>query len=179
VSCSCSALYTNRKHEQMFVVMLCAMLRSMTMTEAERRASARAADARYRASVKGRASRLRNRPDRETSARRQATYKATAKGAAWWYAYNRSAKRRAAGARYSAERKQRFKKWLRSLKREGCLDCGRYKRQPDRLEFHHRDPSTKLMNVPIMSSYSQERVMVEIAKCDVLCGDCHRKRHAR
>lgn len=154
----------------------------MTMTTEERKAASKAANARYRKTPKYRERRDAYRQSVSGKAVQEAAsarYLASAKGVAYRSAYNRSETAKQAKARYSAERKQRFKDWLRSLKRTGCLDCGRFKRQPDRLEFHHRDPSTKLMNVPIMSSYSRERVMSEINKCDVLCGDCHRKRHSR
>lgn len=45
------------------------------------------------------------------------------------------------------------------------------------LDFHHRDPATKLsgINKMIRDNYSMEVVEAEIAKCDVICANCHRK----
>lgn len=47
------------------------------------------------------------------------------------------------------------------------------------LDFHHIDPYTKLFNVgaAIGKSVSMERLLAEIAKCEVLCGNCHRLEH--
>lgn len=55
-----------------------------------------------------------------------------------------------------------------------CVDCG----EPDLdvLEFDHIDPSTK--EGVVNKLYRLEEVKREIAKCDVRCCNCHRKRHA-
>ena len=56
-----------------------------------------------------------------------------------------------------------------------CQHCG--ESDPRVLEFHHRHPNEKDMDITqIMSGgYSLERLMNELAKCDVLCANCHRK----
>jgi len=56
-----------------------------------------------------------------------------------------------------------------------CIQCGGS--DPRVLEFHHRDPSEKDMDVTHMLSggYSIKRIEAELAKCDVLCANCHRK----
>ncbi len=48
------------------------------------------------------------------------------------------------------------------------------------LEFHHLDPSRKDFNLAIISSwgYGKKRILAEIAKCKVLCANCHKKVHA-
>ena len=58
----------------------------------------------------------------------------------------------------------------------GCVDCG-YKASADALDFDHRDPTTK--SFAIAKRYGQvsdERLLAEIAKCDVRCANCHRGR---
>ena len=62
-----------------------------------------------------------------------------------------------------------------AVKRAGkCRGCGA--RGP--LDFHHRDPATKEFKVSRgRYQYSWERVRAEIAKCDLLCKECHRKKH--
>lgn len=55
-----------------------------------------------------------------------------------------------------------------------CLHCG--ETDPLVLEFDHRDPSEKSINVSEMIAYGLERIRVEIAKCDILCANCHRRR---
>lgn len=47
------------------------------------------------------------------------------------------------------------------------------------LDFHHRDPSTKEYAVSNMvARYGKARLLAEIAKCVVLCRNCHAKVHA-
>ena len=66
---------------------------------------------------------------------------------------------------------------LRDLRRVPCADCGgRFK--PHQMDFDHRDPSAKEFNV--MTSrvmlMSTARVLAEVAKCDIVCVNCHRVR---
>lgn len=55
-----------------------------------------------------------------------------------------------------------------------CRACG----TKDDLHFHHIDPSTKSMTIARASSASEKRFQEEIAKCELLCGDCHRQHHS-
>ena len=64
----------------------------------------------------------------------------------------------------------------------GCCnpDCkweGEFK--PVQLQFHHRDPSTKKYKVAFMvcRNHTLKSIMEEIAKCDVVCGNCHAAMH--
>lgn len=54
-----------------------------------------------------------------------------------------------------------------------CVECGGM----DDLQFHHKDPSTKLFTLAKGSSFSNSRWDAEVAKCELLCGDCHREEH--
>lgn len=47
------------------------------------------------------------------------------------------------------------------------------------LDFHHRNPEEKEFDVAkgVNNGCSIERLTHEIAKCDVLCANCHRKEH--
>jgi hypothetical protein len=58
-----------------------------------------------------------------------------------------------------------------------CVDCG-YSACPEALQFHHRDPSTKDFGLGEFNG-SLVRLLREAAKCDLLCANCHRIRHAR
>lgn len=65
------------------------------------------------------------------------------------------------------------RKILDSIKVDrGCTDCG-YATHPAALDFDHRDPSTKSFDVATNWSRSWERLLAEIAKCDVRCRNCH------
>ena len=54
----------------------------------------------------------------------------------------------------------------------GCELCG-YNTHPAALTFDHIDPSTKVFNVSDYGQRSWEAVIREIAKCRVLCANCH------
>lgn len=58
----------------------------------------------------------------------------------------------------------------------GCLRCG-YREHPAALSFHHRDPATKKFTIG-KGYHAAEKLLAEIAKCDVLCENCHRVLHA-
>lgn len=70
-----------------------------------------------------------------------------------------------------------IKEYLDELKSETpCADCGN-KYPPYVMDFDHRDPSKKSFSVAkFKSTNSVERVLKEIAKCDVVCANCHRER---
>ena len=57
-----------------------------------------------------------------------------------------------------------------------CVDCG--ESDPIVLEFDHRDPSGKSFNIGdgVARAYGTQRIKDEIAKCDVRCANCHRRK---
>lgn len=90
-----------------------------------------------------------------------------------WYQRNKQR-----GITAVAKRKDEMRAWLRGYKRScSCKICG--ETHPACLTFHHRDASEKLIEVSITIQYgfSKERVLAEIAKCDVMCANCHAKLH--
>jgi hypothetical protein len=68
---------------------------------------------------------------------------------------------------------------LRELKNVPCTDCGQ--RFPScAMDFDHRDGSDKLANVSsALKRWSWPRLLAEIAKCDIICANCHRIRTAQ
>lgn len=54
----------------------------------------------------------------------------------------------------------------------GCLDCG-YNRAPEALHFDHRDPKEKSFTISGNLTTNWGKVLLEIAKCDVRCANCH------
>lgn len=61
-----------------------------------------------------------------------------------------------------------------------CVDCG--EADPIVLEFDHRDPVEKSFDISTAASttWKWETIEAEIAKCDVRCCNCHRRRtHAQ
>ena len=75
-------------------------------------------------------------------------------------------------------RKQEIRQWLRSLKEgQKCLYCT--ESHPACLDYHHRDATEKKFNISDSPTrgYSKETILLEIAKCDLVCSNCHRKLH--
>ena len=57
-----------------------------------------------------------------------------------------------------------------------CMDCGGVF-PPCVMDFDHRDPSTKVCKVSsLVYSGSEQLLLDEIAKCDLVCSNCHRIR---
>jgi hypothetical protein len=82
-------------------------------------------------------------------------------------------------SRFLAKRqRERKDEWFRLLKSQlACERCG--ESDPACLDFHHKDPAKKDGEVSKMiRTHSTLRISEEIAKCSVLCANCHRKLHA-
>lgn len=60
------------------------------------------------------------------------------------------------------------------LQTHPCVDCG--EKDPIVLEFDHVR-GEKILNVTAMATAPREKVLAEIAKCDIRCANCHRRRH--
>jgi DNA-directed RNA polymerase subunit RPC12/RpoP len=59
--------------------------------------------------------------------------------------------------------------------RGGCCErCG-YRRCLAALEFHHRDPASKLFSPNRAWRFSLDKLRAELAKCDLFCANCHRE----
>jgi hypothetical protein len=75
---------------------------------------------------------------------------------------------------YRAEKRKK----LDAIKAErGCDRCP--ERDPCCLDFHHIDPATKTYTISRLyaGTWSWERILQEIALCEILCANCHRKEH--
>lgn len=81
-------------------------------------------------------------------------------------------------ARHNARYHRENTDWLMTyLLDHPCKDCG--EADPIVLEFDHRDPRTKECNVSSMLTGSLAHLQSEIAKCDVVCANCHSRRTAK
>jgi hypothetical protein len=77
--------------------------------------------------------------------------------------------------RYQAEY-ERKKQILTDARIDGCIVCG--EKDVACLDFHHRNGKTdKLGHIGTFRKFGTERLLAEIAKCDVLCSNCHRRHH--
>ena len=55
---------------------------------------------------------------------------------------------------------------------KGCVDCG-YNKNPLALEFDHLPGTTKRKNVAALLYNSWKIIWEEVAKCEVVCANCH------
>ncbi len=73
----------------------------------------------------------------------------------------------------NTQTKKRRKAYIKGilLGDSSCKKCGLEDARC--LLFHHRDPENKKWDVSRMSCRSYRQIDAEIAKCDVLCRNCH------
>jgi hypothetical protein len=73
---------------------------------------------------------------------------------------------------YRDKRRLWFQEYKTHLQCKNCTE-----NNPVCLCFHHRDPNEKDFGIGQMKTMSESRILEEIAKCDVLCANCHLKLH--
>jgi hypothetical protein len=89
-----------------------------------------------------------------------------------WYADNPDAVRFANRQHYSRKRE-----FIDAFKSRPCMDCGG--RFPVcAMDFDHRPDEDKRFEVATNWGRSRQDLAIEIAKCDVVCANCHRIRTA-
>lgn len=59
----------------------------------------------------------------------------------------------------------------------GCADCG-YNAHAEALDFDHRPGQQKSFTISEVAGRKWETIIAELAKCDVVCANCHRVRTA-
>ena len=74
-------------------------------------------------------------------------------------------------------KKAKIKAYLSELKEKTpCTDCGQSYRYYV-MQFDHRDPSKKSRNMATIHNAGSWKLMfAELAKCDVVCSNCHLER---
>jgi hypothetical protein len=76
----------------------------------------------------------------------------------------------------SSARRIAMAAFIKSVKaRTPCSDCGLFY-PPVVMDFDHRPGEKKSRNVGYMTSAGRAAVEREMAKCDVVCSNCHRLR---
>ena len=109
-----------------------------------------------------------------------------------WYARNRE-KQKAKGQEYYKKNRKRIlayrrlhpeprlrhlqknRDWLASLKNKPCVDCGK-RYPPYVMDFDHVR-GKKLFNIGRdLKNRARKILLAEIAKCDLVCANCHRER---
>lgn len=91
-----------------------------------------------------------------------------------WYQRNRAAR-----LKVSRDRRKELRAWWWDYKSSlKCNRCG--EDHPATLDFHHIDGKARREDgvaALMQSGCSKDRILKEIAKCEVLCANCHRKEH--
>lgn len=87
-----------------------------------------------------------------------------------WYHLHKGIYRKNETARRLSKRA-----YLNKVKDKPCTDCG--KKYPSYvMDFDHRNPEEKLYDTSRLLRYGWEALYAELAKCDVVCANCHRLR---
>lgn len=74
---------------------------------------------------------------------------------------------------------ERNKALVAEARSKGCTVCG-YSKCQEALDFHHLDPNTKDIKVKdAVRQRGTEKLKEELAKCIVVCANCHREIHSR
>ena len=69
---------------------------------------------------------------------------------------------------------KKWQAWLNELKAEPCVDCGDVF-PPECMDFDHVR-GQKLFGIGLMGTRRRDVVLAEIAKCELVCANCHRIR---
>ena len=74
-------------------------------------------------------------------------------------------------------RKRANREYLRLFKEmHGCSVCD--EKRAICLDFHHKDPKNKRFSLSDADTYGIKSIEAEIAKCVLVCANCHRALHA-
>lgn len=72
--------------------------------------------------------------------------------------------------------RSRLREWLRSLKAKPCADCGG-SFPPCVMDFDHIGSDKEAAISTMINRFaSKRRILAEIAKCELVCANCHRIR---
>jgi hypothetical protein len=81
---------------------------------------------------------------------------------------------------YSMQQQRGRQRKLHLIRQLGgaCQRCG-YMRNHAAITFHHRSPEAKSFQLDLrnLSNRTWQRVLDEVAKCDLLCSNCHLEVH--
>ncbi len=90
-----------------------------------------------------------------------------------WYAENSKSEKA-----HVVRRRKEIKAWLDDYRSKlKCTKC--HEDHPATLDFHHRNRKEKEFGVTHLAhyGYSITKIKKEMAKCIILCANCHRKLH--
>lgn len=79
---------------------------------------------------------------------------------------------------YNRRQYEKRRAWLDSLKNSPCADCGG-EFPPYCMDWYHvaDKGETTVRGSAFKWAWPKERILAEIAKCVLVCANCHRRRH--
>jgi len=93
-----------------------------------------------------------------------------------WYSPSALTKTRLANNANGIKYRQNVKQQLEAYKlKHGCKDCG-YRVHPAALDFDHLPGCKKEFTIGSDMIRNLDRIWAEVAKCEVVCANCHRIR---
>lgn len=120
----------------------------------------------------------RNTRNHSTRAESRARYRNSEKGKAYDIAYRQSPQAKRSRKEFLIRRCKETRERLNAYKlQRGCKDCG-YNTRPEALDFDHLPGNKKSFQISQVTGRSWNRVLEEIAKCELVCANCHRVRTA-
>jgi hypothetical protein len=97
---------------------------------------------------------------------------------ALWYKENKAVQRERVAANNKEVRKRNAQFIWDYKLTHPCIDCG--EADPVVLDFDHREQDQKSFSITrAVNSMSLASIKSEIAKCDIRCANCHRRRTAK
>ena len=78
----------------------------------------------------------------------------------------------------ASERRRKLREEVNKIKDVSCMDCG-VKYSPWVMHFDHREGNERKGEACIsrlVCEYRKKKVFEEIAKCDIVCANCHAER---
>ena len=94
------------------------------------------------------------------------------KGQREWYERNKADQ-----IAQNKEKRKRLQALVRKYKANaGCARCD--EADPRCLDLHHVGRKNFAVAEGLRRGYAEKRIWDEIARCEVLCANCHRKEHA-
>lgn len=103
--------------------------------------------------------------------------KASQAAAAHWHYERNKATMKARAKAYTYGQRARMREMVYAAKARPCMDCGvEYPHWV--MDFDHRNPIDKDVDIAtgIARGWSEARLLAEMAKCDLVCANCHRNR---
>jgi hypothetical protein len=115
--------------------------------------------------------------DRTINKRHAVCKECTAKRSSEWYYNNREHHIQSVKANSDSYRNQAREYVYQYLSNHPCVECG--ETDPIVLEFHHLGNKEAEIAAMVGQGTSLEKIIKEIEKCEVLCGNCHKRKTAK